>query len=106
MLLVMLLLFYQPSSFVVEMPSARPDVVAVPGNTITHTVYTNNEDKLPLNVEIFIKKLVEQQLVKKQDNILAHIMQSSPPNTFPLLYVRASCSQICGLFLSILVIFV
>jgi hypothetical protein len=84
LLVALFLYFYQPTPTVVEVPVAKPGVVVMPGGTTT-VVY---DDRLPLNVEVFVKRLVEQQLAKKQDDTLSRVMQSA----FPL--SRAVCPAI------------
>lgn len=73
LLVALFLYFYQPTPTptVVEVPVAKPGVVVMPGGTTT-VVY---DDRLPLNVEVFVKRLVEQQLAKKQDDTLSRVMQ-------------------------------
>ncbi len=77
LLVALFLYFYQPTPTptVVEVPVAKPGVVVMPGGTTT-VVY---DDRLPLNVEVFVKRLVEQQLAKKQDDTLSRVMQSAFP---------------------------
>jgi hypothetical protein len=46
----------------------------MPGGTTTTVTY--DDDKLPLNVEIIVKRIVEQQLSRKQDDTLSRVTQS------------------------------